>query len=150
VTAKANDAAGNTAGGSFTITVLDTTAPAILSLTATPNALWPPNNRLVSVTLTALVHDVADPSPVTHIISVSSNEGAEDHDRDDRHNAPDWVITGPLTVKLRAEHSESRRIPLIYTIVVESRDAFGNASTKSVSVSVRRNNKERDDDQEQE
>jgi hypothetical protein len=144
VTTSAKDAAGNTASGAFTITVVDTTPPVIQSLTATPGTLWPPNGRLVEVTLTAVVHDVVDPSPLTHILSVSSNEQAEDHDRDDRHDPPDWIITGPLTVKLRAEHS-GRRSPLVYTIMVESRDALGNASTKTISVPVRRP-RDRDDD----
>jgi len=146
VTASAVDAAGNTATGTFKITVRDTTAPQIVKLTASPSSLWPPNHRLVPVVLTAMVTDAADPAPKTHIISVSSNEPADededererargDHDRDDRPPGPDWIITGDLTLKLRAEHG-NRHSRRIYIITVESRDAAGNASTKTVTLAV--------------
>jgi hypothetical protein len=102
---------------------------------------------LFAVTLTAVVQDAADLSPFTHILSVNSNERAEDHDRDDRHDVPDWIVTGPLTLKLRSEHSGTRS-PLMYTIIVESRDAFGNASTKTISIPVR-GPKDRDGDRDE-
>src|SRR2546427_2326987 len=70
VTASAVDGTGNTATGTFKITVRDTTAPQIVKLTASPSSLWPPNHRLVPVVLTAMVTDAADPAPKTHIISV--------------------------------------------------------------------------------
>ncbi|MDI1251038.1 MAG: HYR domain-containing protein, partial [Lacunisphaera sp.] len=144
----AGDAAGNAAAAAFTVTVVDTTAPVIQSLTATPGVLWPPNHKLVAVTLTALVSDVADPAPRTRIVSVSSLElpkssRHDDCDDDDEHDAkirhsrndPDWVITGDLTLQLRAERA-GKGGGRVYTITVESKDAAGNVSTGTVTVTV--------------
>ena len=127
--------ATNTIGstsGSFTVTVVDTTPPDILRLTANPASLWPPDHKMVAVTVTAAVIDNGDPNPLVHIISVSSNQPV--NGTGDGDTAPDWEITGPLTVNLRAEraNNEERK----YTIVVEAIDASGNTSHSSVEVKV--------------
>jgi len=51
--------------------------------------------------------------------------------------APDWEITGPMALRLRAErlNGDAR----IYTIETTCRDASRNASTGSASVLVPRN-----------
>jgi len=54
VTVTASDAAGNTSTGSFTITVSDTTAPAIASATTNAPTLWPPNHKMVAVTVSGV------------------------------------------------------------------------------------------------
>lgn len=130
VTALARDSVGNQSRGSFRVTVRDTTAPEITRLTASPASLWPPNHALVRVGLTAQVSEAADPRPRTHILSVSSN-------RPDDRAGRDWIITGDLTLSLRAKRSRGGAEHL-YTITVESRDASGNASTKAVVVAVSR------------
>ncbi|HTB80803.1 MAG TPA: HYR domain-containing protein [Opitutaceae bacterium] len=149
VTATTTDAAGNRTTGAFTITVRDTTPPLIKSLRPSIKTLWPPNHQMVPVRIFADVHDLVDPRPVTRIIFVTSNEPVmdrhDDHDsrhdhddrdgRRDRDDGPDWKITGDLTLLLRAERSDSGH-GRIYTITVESRDASGNASTKTVTVDV--------------
>ncbi len=132
------DAAGNTATGTFTITVRDTTPPTFQSLTASPDTLRGPNHKMVSVTLTASLADIADPSPVTRIITVASTEaqtGLWDGDI-----GPDWKITGAMTVSLRAERDPNGS-GRTYTITVESRDRSTNASTRTVTVFVPRNMK---------
>ncbi len=146
ITATATDAAGNTASSTFTVTVVDTTPPAIQKLFPSRKILWPPDHQMVRVRIFAVVSDLVDPSPVTKIVSVTSNEppepqnkgddhGRRDDDRCDRHDRPDWKITGDLTLELRAErndHGQGR----VYTITVESSDAAGNASTGTVAVMV--------------
>ena len=133
VNASATDAAGNTVTGSFTITVLDTTAPVFTSLTTSAPELWPANHKLVAVTLTATATDAAS-APVTFkILSAVSNE--PDNGLGDGDTAGDIVLTGPMTLNLRAERSGSGP-GRIYTITVEARDAAGNTSTKTVTVSV--------------
>ncbi len=61
VTATARDFQGNEAAASFRVTVRDTTAPVFQSLTASPDILWPPNHKMVPVSLTPQINDAADP-----------------------------------------------------------------------------------------
>ena len=133
VTVSTTDIYGTTVNGSFDVTVQDTTAPTFISLTANPNVLGDPNHKMVPVDIAAVVSDLVDPSPVTKIISVSSNE--PDNGPGDGNRSPDWQITGDLTLLLRAERS-GRGTGRIYTITVESRDSSGNAAVQTVTVFV--------------
>ncbi|SUS06554.1 exported hypothetical protein [uncultured Defluviicoccus sp.] len=126
VTASATDAAGNTSTGTFTVTVRDTTAPLIGSLSASPASLWPPNHKMVAVALAISVTDLADQYPDAHIVSVVCNETTD---------ASDWQITGPLSLQLRAER-DGAGSDRVYTITVEARDAAGNIATRDVTVTV--------------
>jgi hypothetical protein len=133
VTAMATDSSGLTATATFDVTVEDTTAPVIERLVASPSSIWPPNHRMVAVHLAVQVAEAVDAAHVTRIVSVSSNEPADG--TGDGNTAPDWVVTGDLSVNLRAERSGGGS-GRVYTITVESRDASGNASTRTVGVLV--------------
>ena len=61
------------------------------------------------------------------IISVSSNEPVD--------GDGDWVITGELTLGLRAERLGTGT-GRTYTITVQCRDDSGNTSTKTIAVTV--------------
>jgi Cohesin domain len=122
--------------GDGSLRYIDAVPPVIESLTASPDVLWPPNHKMVPVAVRASVADAVDPSPVTRIVSVSSNE---DEDAAGSGNTEgDWQITGPMAVSLRAERS-GKGSGRVYTITVESRDASGNASLATVAVSVPHN-----------
>jgi hypothetical protein len=109
------------------VIVRDRTPPRIISIKAVPNVLWPPNGKLVPVKV--VVQAVSDSGPVTsRITSVQSNEPPTDRE-------PDWVITGDLRLLLRAErsgHGNGR----VYTITVQCRDAAGNTSPGTATVTV--------------
>jgi hypothetical protein len=89
--------------------------------------LWPPNNQMVPITINAKVVDLIDQAPTARIVSVSSNEPPDP--------LPDWAITGPLSVSLRATRNP-RGTGRIYTITIEARDAAGNTTTGTVQVTV--------------
>jgi hypothetical protein len=89
---------------------------------------------MVAVTVSAAATDTCSGPPVCRIVSVSSNEPVDG--TGDGDTAPDWQITGDLTVDLRAERSGNGD-GRIYTIVVECRDQAGNAATSAAHVTVR-------------
>lgn len=127
----------------------DTTPPVISKLSATPSLIWPPNHKMVPVTLDAVATDNVGVTSLK-IVSVNVTEADDrDHDakrnesddRDQEHDGDsngkgngarsvDFQITGDLTLKLRAERGNS------YTITVKALDAAGNAATKTVTISV--------------
>jgi rhamnogalacturonan endolyase len=111
----------------------DTQAPAFKTLTSSPTQLWPANHKMVTVSLSVDLVDLIDPAPTARIVGVTSNEPVDGSD--DGHTAPDWEITGPLTLNLRAERSGTGT-GRIYTIEVEATDAAGNATRQTVSVHV--------------
>ncbi len=130
----ATDSAGNITTASATITVEDTTPPVIESVSADPKVLWPPNHKMVPVTVKAKVTDACGPT-TWEIISVSSNQ-AEDA-KGSGNTSPDWVITGDHTVKLRSERSGKDKGGRVYTIKIQATDEAGNKSeTATVRVIV--------------
>jgi arabinan endo-1,5-alpha-L-arabinosidase len=113
--------------------VVDTTAPTFVSIAATPNVVWPPNHRMVPVSVSVSVDDDIDPTPSVRIISIESNEPLVSQDTG--NFAPDYEITGELTARVRAERS-GLGTGRTYTISVESEDFSGNVSTQTVTVQV--------------
>jgi hypothetical protein len=133
VTFSATDTAGNTGSATSTITVVDSTAPSISSASASPSSLWSPNHKMVPVTVSVNVSDVCDPSVTCSITAVTSNE--PQNGLGDGDTAPDWAITGALTLDLRAERSGTGT-GQVYTITVTCTDDSGNSSTETVTVTV--------------
>ncbi len=136
VTVNATDAAGNAATPvSFTVTVRDTTAPVFSSLTPSTGSLWPANHKMVAVTLTAVTSDLAG-AVTTKIVSVTSSE--PDNGLGDGDTANDVQITGAMTLNLRAERAGTGN-GRTYTITVEAKDAAGNVTLRTTTVSVPKN-----------
>jgi hypothetical protein len=121
-----------TASGSFHVKVVDTTPPTIVSITASPSNLWPPNHKMIDVTVTVIATDLVDPAPTSHIVSVSSNQA--DNGNGDGNTSPDFIVTGPLTLQLRAERDGND--DRIYTITIATSDSSGNTANGTVTVSV--------------
>jgi hypothetical protein len=131
------DDSSNADSCSASVTVVDTTPPGIASVTATPDTLWAPNHHMVPVTLSVSVTDVCS-ATTCEIISVSSNQPQDGIG--DGETTPDWTITGPLTLNLRAERA-GPLVDRMYTITVACTDGSGNTSTKAVNVTVPRSQK---------
>jgi N-acetylneuraminic acid mutarotase len=129
VTLTVTDAAGEFSSDTVRITVSDTTPPAIVNLTATPDTLWSPNHDMRAVSLSVSASDAADAAPVCEIISVSSNQAVG--------SDGDWQITGALSLNVRAERSNGCN--RVYTITVRCTDASGNSSNATVTVTVPHN-----------
>jgi soluble cytochrome b562 len=133
VTLTVTDSHGAKAYCAAKITVYDDTPPRITSLAADPNSLWPANHKMVPVSITLSAFDNCSTAVTSKIVSVTSNEPVDG--LGDGDTAPDWLITGLLTLNLRAERSGTGT-GRIYTITIECRDAAGNKATGIVTVRV--------------
>jgi hypothetical protein len=113
------DAAGNASSAATTVTVPpDTTAPVISGVSATPSTIWPPNGKMVPVSVSVSATDNVDASPVCALESIT---GAP---------AGDFVITGSFTANVRAEKNQS------YELHVKCTDSARNRSYASATVTV--------------
>lgn len=139
----ASDAAGNQDTCSTTVTVRDTIGP-VGTATAIPLVAWPPVQDYRTVDLAACGIQVVDActgtvAPTIHQAQINCVTS------DELDNAPTWtdgdtindiVVTGPTTVRLRAEHdlaSDGR----VYTIHFKVFDTAGNMSIGTCPVRVR-------------
>jgi hypothetical protein len=140
-TCTATDTSSNTNSCTSKVTVADTTPPVIHSIAASPNTLWPPNHKLVPISITAIATDICDTAPSCSIVSVTSNEpvlGPGSGNTD-----PDWIINDPgpkasparLGVQLRPERAGGGT-GRIYTISVSCSDASGNTTGGNTTVTV--------------
>lgn len=130
------DSQGLSASCGTAVTVVDTTPPVITKVSATPNSLWPPFHKMMTVTVSAQVQDNCGPA-TWKITSVQSNEPV--NGLGDGNTSSDWQITGDHSVSLRAERS-GKGSGRIYTITVQATDAAGNVSTpQTVTVIVPHN-----------
>jgi hypothetical protein len=121
-----DDGRGGSSSDTLAVTVSDTTAPVPGSATASPSSLWPPNHKMVAVTVQTNARDACSVAPSCAIQSVTANEPID---------GGAVEITGPLALKLRSERlgGGSGRI---YTLNIACRDGAGNTATTTATVTV--------------
>ena len=135
ITLTVTDGRGGVATDTVDIFVNDVDPPTIAGVTATPNVLGPPNHQMVPVSVAVSIADACRAYTTCRIVDVSSSDpqnGVGDGD-----TSPDWEITGPLSLLLRAERGALNNIRT-YTVTVECVDGSGLASRTSVPVIVPR------------
>jgi hypothetical protein len=108
------------------VTIADKQPPTISSVAASPNVLWPPNNKLVPVNLSVSARDNCTPNPVCKITNITSSEPT---------SSGDTQIVGYLTANLRAQRLGTGT-GRIYTLAVQCTDGSGNSSFAPVTVRV--------------
>jgi uncharacterized repeat protein (TIGR01451 family) len=110
--------------------------PTITNATADPSVLWPPNHRMVNVTVS---YDVTDNCALplgSCALSVTSNEPVFGHGSG--HTSPDWTVVDDHHVLLRAERQGNGN-GRIYTTTITCTDSGGNSSDEQVEVVVPHN-----------
>ena len=100
--------------------------PAITSISATPNVLWPPNNRMTRVSVDVAVSDDSDPMPACRITDVASNESIA---------GSAWEMQGPLPSDLAADR-HGAGAGRTYTLTVTCTNSSELSSTAMVTVNV--------------
>lgn len=133
ITLTVTDSFGASSEDTVTITVADTTPPSVEQATASPDVAWPPNHKMVPVTID---YAVTDCSAVTCTLNVASNEPIDG--LGDGDTSPDWQIIDAHHVLLRAERS-GRGTGRVYTITVTCTDGANNTTVKTVTVLVPHN-----------
>jgi hypothetical protein len=109
---------------------IDTTPPT-LTVSLSPATLWPPNDKLVSVTAAITVKDDYDPAPEIQLVSITANEVL---DKDDIKGA--LPGTDSRQFMLKAEREGKNKAGRIYTVTYSATDASGNKATASATVTV--------------
>jgi K319-like protein/uncharacterized protein DUF1565 len=128
-----NDANRGFASDTVVVSVLDVTPPTISAATATPSVLPVPDHRMVPVVVIVSASDSCGGSASCRIVNVTSNEPVDGFG--DGDTAPDWEITGDLTLNVRAERSGAGT-GRVYTITILCTDQAGNRSTSTTTVTV--------------
>jgi hypothetical protein len=138
VTFRATDKSGNAATCTTTVTVIDTTPPDI-SITVSPDTLWPPNHKMADIVATVTVSDIVDAAPSVVLTSVTSNEPDNDKGNGDGNTVNDIqgaeIGTEDYEFQLRAERA-GKGDGRIYTIVYTVTDTSGNSASASATVVV--------------
>ena len=135
VTLTVTDGRGGVATDTVDIFVADVDPPTITGATATPSVLGPPNHQMVPVGIAVSLAGACQAYTTCTIVGVRSSDPV--NGLGDGDTSPDWEITGPLSLMLRAERAgfEAQRT---YTVTIECVDGSGIASRTSVTVTVPR------------
>lgn len=98
----------------------------ITGASASPGTLWPPDHKMVNVTVS---YTATSSCPVTCKLRIESNEP------DTVDTSSDWFILDAHHVQLRAER-EGKDDGRIYNIAVTCSSSAGNSSTQNATVNV--------------
>jgi hypothetical protein len=132
---SATDHAGNVASTNVAGINIDKTAP-VVGCRATPRTLWPPDHRLVKVSLGVTVDDGLSGGAGFSLVAVTSNEPDTGRRGDMPGDIRRFAIGTPDTVgRLRAERWD-KGAGRTYTIEYLAADKAGNSAPCSTVVTV--------------
>jgi hypothetical protein len=132
ITLYVTDGGGLVGTTTISVTVTDTVAPVIQTLSASPSLLRSVTNTLVDVTVSGTATDTVTPVPTLQITGATSNEADPTGNPGDL--SPDFQASTALTWKFRSERFTYVRV---YTVTVSATDGSGNVGTATVPVRVR-------------
>ncbi|MDQ6800368.1 MAG: hypothetical protein M3041_05970 [Acidobacteriota bacterium] len=124
--------------------VIDTTPPTVV-VRVTPSVLWPPNHKMVEITVHVMATDDIDPNPVVSYSGTVSNQLASnsgENQHGDNQGGYEGGNTSPDIsfqhgkLFLRAERTGRGNQDRVYTITYSARDAAGNIGIGTATVTV--------------
>ena len=127
----------HTVSSDIAVNVVDTIAPALAPVSST-TILWPPNHRMVDLTINANAADNSN-GAVSLTVMVNCNE-PPDYDNDGTI-IPDYSIvqidqaSGVIYLQLRASKA-GNKAERIYTVTITATDESGNRSSADVQIKV--------------
>jgi hypothetical protein len=135
LTLEVTDGYSTPVATTVTVHITDGTAPT-LSPVAVPAILWPPNHKMVDVTIYTNASDNSG-GPVTLNADIYSSEPPETDG--DGNTVPDYTdplidqATGEITLQLRSERS-GKGDGRTYTVLITATDESGNSSCAEVKI----------------
>jgi hypothetical protein len=139
ITLTVDDGRGQTDSDVVDINVMDSTPP-LMSVSLTPDVLWPPNHKMMSIAASIQVSDTCDDSPMVELESIICNEpdnGLGDGNTNDDIQGASYG-TDDRAFSLRAERAglgDGRIYLITYTVA----DDTGNSNKASDTVTVPHN-----------
>lgn len=128
-----------TASCTSAVTVADTTAPTVTSVSNSFASIWPPNHAMIPLNLTVTANDSCAGGAINganscRVTSITSNEAI--NSTGDGNTDPDWIIpANGLNASVRAER-KGNGSGRVYTITVVCTDAAGNDSAPATTTVV--------------
>jgi hypothetical protein len=132
VTLTVTDSKGASSQCTGTVTVVDSTSPAVSGSVA-ESSLWPPNHDLINVGLSASATDACDAGPAI-TVSVFGDEDDEEATGDGNHS-PDAKDIASGTLRLRSER-KGNGDGRVYLIVIKANDDASNVGVACRTVVV--------------
>jgi hypothetical protein len=127
------DVAGNSATSTVSGINIDKTPP-VVTASANPATLWPPNGKMVTVTVSGTMSDnLSGINPSTPAFAVQDSYGLV------QQSGPVSLTpngTYSFTISLEARREGPDKNGRLYTIVVSAQDNAGNASSATTTVVV--------------
>ena len=136
ITLTVDDGEGNTDIDTVDVTVMDSAEPSV-SVSLSPDVLWPPNHKMVAITASIQVSDSCDDSPLVELVSIISNEaenGIGDGNTNDDIQGASYG-TDDRAFSLRAERA-GNGLGRVYTIIYGAIDASGNVADATAEITV--------------
>jgi hypothetical protein len=133
-TLTVTNSAGLTSTATTHVTVRDTMAPT-LSVTLSPNDLWPPNHKLVQINATVVATDTCDANPSVQLVSITSNDPLDGDDVQAVGGGQVPFGTDVRSFMLSAQRSSSQT-DRVYTVTYAAKDASGHTTTATAQVQV--------------
>lgn len=113
-----------------TVTIFVDNGPLVVTCSANPNSLWPPNNKFVTINVAVTVDDPHSGPAGFTLLSITNNETGPG-------DVQDWTVGTPDTQgQVRASRNGNGRI---YTLTYEGKDLAGNTALCTTTVTVPKN-----------